>query len=164
VLFRSVARRAQQSRSPKTKVRRKDRGMAGNGGQFAATRRAETAVRVETSSSEVADVVVGRLRSQGITGDPDFANAVARGWDPRFYPDALTAHCADDQPTLRVDLHPWRVLATSDDVQSANEESRDYVEARRSYDADIQGAKQVVEATDQMFVEIDAEDSRRRRE
>lgn len=159
-----VARRAQKGRSPKTKVRRKDRGMAGNGGQFAATRRAESAVKVETSSSEVTDVVVGRLRSEGITGDPDFANAVARGWDRRFYPDGLTAHSAEDQAILRGDLPPWRVLATRDDVQSANEESRDYVQARRSYDADIQGAKQVFEATDQMLVELGAEDSRRRRE
>lgn len=164
-----LARRAQKSRSAhSTKVRRKDKGMTGNGGQFAATKRAESKVKVEIAPkgapSEVQDVVSARLQSEGVHGESELAREISTAWSRRFYPDGLTAHSREDQAILHGDLPPWRALATRDDVEKANESSVAYIRARQSGEAEIQGARQVFEATDQMLVELGAEDSRRRRE
>lgn len=154
-----------QAPSRSTKVRRKHKGLAGNGGQFAATHRGESAVRVESPAvSEVDETVAARLRESGVSGDPEFTRAISRQWSRRFYPDGLTAHTPEDRAILEGDLPPWRVLATLEEVEQANRESIPYVRARREADPDVEGARQVFEATDQMLVELGAEDSRRKRE
>lgn len=154
-------------------VRRKDKGMAGNGGRFATAVRGEPDVTIPVpaptqmigdAAPELMTAVLTRLRSAGVSGDPAFADHIARAWHKRFYPDGLTSHSREDAAVLRGGLPPWRPLAAPEETQEAAEASRSYITQRRARDEDISGAQQVFAATDQMLVELGAEDRRRKRE
>lgn len=167
-----LAQQVQRTRSAAhPQVRRKDKGMVGNGGQFAAMRRGESDVTVAgvrtnqpTASREVTQEVSRRLREEGVSGDQEFTRQVSVAWKTRFHPDGLTPHSASDRAILAGDLPPWRALASRSEIDQANEASRGYVEARRARDQDISSAQEVFQATDQMLVELGAEDTRRKRE